>query len=148
MRRRCIPRRIIYVMAAQGNECVRGARARDAHWPKGESRRQFIQKAGVAAAAMAGAGLLNLPTHARESNERVVLVLDAASPVVKQPPVQWAAEQLREALAARGIAAELFEALDQTRFSQLTVLVTGRAWFHPALRPGWRGQPYVFVRQS
>ncbi len=92
----------------------------------GETRRHFIKKTGMAAAAVAGAGLLQLPLSARENNPAISIVLDASDPVVKQPPVQWAVEQLRDALAARGITTTFYENLAQSPPSHECILVTGR----------------------
>jgi hypothetical protein len=92
-----------------------------------ETRRQFIKKTGMVAAGVAGASLLHLPVSARENNAAISIVLEAADAVVKQAPVRWAAEQLRDALAARGIATQFYENLDQTPPSQECVLVVGRA---------------------
>ena len=46
-----------------------------------ETRRQFIKKTGTVAAAVAGAGLFNLPVSAGENNASVAIVLDAADAV-------------------------------------------------------------------
>ena len=88
----------------------------------GETRRQFIKKTGTIATAVAGAGLLNLPVLAHEKS--VSIVLDSAEAVVKQTPVKWAAEQLRDTLAARGVVGQFYEDLDQAPPSQECVLVT------------------------
>jgi hypothetical protein len=93
----------------------------------GETRRQFIKKTGTVAAAVAGAGLFNLPVLARENNRSVSIVLAAADAVVQQVPVRWAAEQLRDALGARGVAAQFYEHLDQAPLSQECVLATSGA---------------------
>jgi hypothetical protein len=93
----------------------------------GETRRHFIKKTGMAAAAVAGASLLQLPLSARENHPAISIVLDASDPVVKQPPVQWAVEQLREALVARGISAQTYPRLEVAPPSQECVLVAGRA---------------------
>ena len=79
----------------------------------GETRRQFIKKTGLAAAAVAGAGLLPLPVSGRENKSAVTIVLDGSDAVVTQPAVRWAAEQLRDALAARGVAARIFQSLNE-----------------------------------
>jgi len=92
----------------------------------GETRRQFIKQTGMAAAAVAGGGLLPLPLSANEKKPVVPIVLDASDPVIKQPPVQWAAEQLRAALVARGITATFYENLAQAPPSAECILVTGR----------------------
>jgi hypothetical protein len=92
----------------------------------GETRRQFIKKTGTVAVAVAGASLFRLPVSASENAAGVSIVLDATDPIVKQAPVKWAAEQLRDALAARGIAAQFYENLNQAPLSQECVLVVGR----------------------
>jgi hypothetical protein len=90
----------------------------------GETRRQFIKKTGTVAAAVAGASLFNLPALARENHLPVSIVLDAEAAVTQEPPVRWAAEQLRDALAARGVPAQIYEKLEQAPLSQECVLVT------------------------
>ena len=91
----------------------------------GETRRQFIKKTGTVVAAVAGASLFNLPALARENNLSVSLVLDAEAAVVKQAPVRWAVEELRDTLAARNVAAQFCESLDQAPLSQECILVAG-----------------------
>jgi hypothetical protein len=93
----------------------------------GETRRHFIKKTGFAAAAVAGAGLLQFPATAAETKPGVAIVLDVSDSFAMQPPVRWAAEQLRDALAARGIAAQIFQGLDEAPPSQECVFVTSRA---------------------
>src|ERR1017187_9935282 len=90
----------------------------------GETRRQFIKKTGTVAAAVAGASLFNLPALARENHLPVSIVLDAEVAVAQEPPVRWAAEQLRDALAARSVTAQFYESLEQSPLSQECVLVT------------------------
>ena len=80
-----------------------------------ESRRQFIKKTGMAAAALAGSGLLQFPVSAREGNPGVSIVLDESDAVVTQPSVQWAVEQLRAALTGRGVAAQICRNPDQAQ---------------------------------
>ena len=112
----------------------------------GESRRHFIKKTGMAAAAVAGVSLLQLPLSARENSPAISIVLDTSDPVMKQPPVQWAVEQLRDALAARGmmvrkecptsrraVALELGPALGDGQFCRTTALTKAL--------PGWAGGP-------
>ncbi len=91
-----------------------------------ETRRQFIRKSGMAAAVVAGSGLLQLPVSARENLPGVSIVLDPSDTVGLQPPVPWAVEQLRETLAARGIAAQIFQSLEQVPPAQECILVAGR----------------------
>ena len=93
----------------------------------GETRRQFIKKTGTVAAAVAGASLFNLPALARENNlpyRPVAIVLDTAEPITQEPPVRWAAEQLRDALNARGVAAPIYEGVDQMPDTPKCVLAT------------------------
>ncbi len=92
----------------------------------GETRRHFIKKSGMAAAALAGASVLPFPVSALENNPGVSIVLDEADEIVKEAPVQWAADQLRDVLAARGVAARICQNLDQASVSQECILVAGR----------------------
>src|SRR5258708_8838237 len=92
-----------------------------------ETRGQFIKKTGTVAAVAAGTSLFNLPVSAREKNPSVSIVLDAADALVKQAPVRWAAEKLRDALAARGMDVRFYERLDQVPPSQECVLAAGAA---------------------
>jgi hypothetical protein len=93
----------------------------------GQTRRQFIQKTGMAAAAVAGASLLPLRISAAENKSAVAIVLDPSDALATLPPVQWAAEQLRDALIARGVPSQIYASLDEAPPSQLCVLVAGRA---------------------
>ncbi|MGD0745341.1 MAG: twin-arginine translocation signal domain-containing protein [Verrucomicrobiota bacterium] len=93
---------------------------------RGETRRHFIKKSGMAAATLAGAGLLSFPASASENHPGVSIVLDESDAFVKEAPVQWAVEQLRAALAARGVAAQIQPSLDQASVSRECILVAGR----------------------
>jgi hypothetical protein len=92
----------------------------------GETRRQFIKQTGLAAAAVAGAGLFQLPVSAGESKPAIAIVLDGSDATVTQPPVQWAVEQLRDALTARGLSAEIYQTLDEAPPLQKCILVAAR----------------------
>ena len=92
--------------------------------PRGETRRQFIRKTGIAA-AVAGSGFFQIPLYAGETHPGIAIVLDPSDPVAKQPPAQWAVQQLRDALAARGVNALLYETLEQASPSQECILVSG-----------------------
>jgi hypothetical protein len=74
--------------------------------PHGETRRQFIKKTG-AAAAVASSGLLPSSLFAREGGGSIVIVLDPQDSIAKEAPVQWAVAELRDALVARGVAAQI-----------------------------------------
>ena len=62
-------------------------------------------------------------------SETVWILLNPADSVAAQPPVRWAVEQLRQAIKARGVAAEVVEqaGLPQVPTSGTCVVVAGRA---------------------
>ena len=92
----------------------------------GESRREFIKKTGLAAAAIAGAGLVPLPVSAAESNPAIAVAFDETDVVTAETPVRWAAEQLRDALVSRGLPAAIYPNLNDVQAGQECVLVAGR----------------------
>ena len=92
----------------------------------GETRRDFIKKTATAAAFVAAANVLR-PTAAGQTNAgAIALVLDAGDSLVQQRPVQWAVEQLREALKSRGLATQSCTQLDQAAPDREIILVGGR----------------------
>ena len=93
-----------------------------------ETRRHFIKKTGVAAAAVAGASLLQLPLSAREDNPGVSIVLDPDDAILKQAPAQWAVEQLRAALTSRGVTTQIYPTLDQAPTVQECIVVGGKTF--------------------
>ncbi len=97
-----------------------------------ETRRHFIKKTGAITAAVTGANLLQLSVSAAANNAGVSIVLDSSEELTRQAPIKWAAEQLRDALTARGTSVQFLESLDQTPSSHECVLVTGRS--SPAAR--------------
>ncbi len=94
---------------------------------RGESRRQFIKKTGIATAVVAGSGLFQFPLYANENNPGISIVLDESDPVVRQLPVQWAVRHLQDTLAARGVTAQLHEKMEQAPLSQECLFVGGPA---------------------
>jgi hypothetical protein len=92
----------------------------------GETRRQFIKKTGFAAAAIAGAGLVPLPVSGAESSPAIAIAFDETDAVAAEPPVRWAAEQLRDALVSRGLPAAIFPNLNDVQAGQECVFVAGR----------------------
>ncbi|MGH9592379.1 MAG: twin-arginine translocation signal domain-containing protein, partial [Bryobacteraceae bacterium] len=76
-----------------------------------QSRRDFIKKAGAAAIAAAGTGALSVPAWAQANGPGVAIVLDPADPLTGAVPAQWAAGELRDALAARGVTAQVVSSL-------------------------------------
>jgi hypothetical protein len=65
-----------------------------------------------------------------------VIVLDRADPVVQQPPVQWAAGELRDTLISRGVAAELRENFDAIPEASECLVVAGME--SEVARPIWQ----------
>ncbi|MCX6872457.1 MAG: twin-arginine translocation signal domain-containing protein [Verrucomicrobia bacterium] len=94
--------------------------------PGGETRRDFIKKTAAAASFVATTNVLSLPASGQSNAGGIALVLDATDPLVQQPPVEWAVEQLREALRARGFATQSFAQLDQVPTDREIILVGGR----------------------
>ncbi|MGA2540595.1 MAG: twin-arginine translocation signal domain-containing protein [Verrucomicrobiota bacterium] len=94
----------------------------------GQTRRQFLKKTGAGTLAVAGAGMFQLPFSAQghQSEPSIALVLDAADPLTKTAPVQWAAGQLRDALAARGFPVQSCSSPDAVASGQTAILVAGR----------------------
>jgi hypothetical protein len=93
--------------------------------PSGESRREFLAKTGTAAVAVAGAGLFELRASGAAVAGAVAIVQDAESPVTQEIPARWAAEQLRDALTARGLAVQICARLEEAPATAECVLVTG-----------------------
>src|SRR5713101_3236819 len=75
----------------------------------GQSRRVFLKKTASATAAAASIGVAAnfSEIQAGQSSSSVALVLDPALPLLKQPPVQWAIEQLTGALTGRGVTTKI-----------------------------------------
>ncbi|MBI4326312.1 MAG: hypothetical protein HY674_13775 [Chloroflexi bacterium] len=75
----------------------------------------------------------------------VAIVPDAAEAMLKQPPVRWAMEQLRDALKARGFTAQIADRLDQTSPGDERILVarSTSALARPVLEGGGVSVPDV-----
>jgi hypothetical protein len=82
-------------------------------------RREFLKLAGALSAANLTHGALAAPVR------RFAITIDAQDPVASSQPVRWAAEQLREAIAAKGATCEIVEAPQQVRGAAFQVLVAG-----------------------
>ncbi|HEY1663606.1 MAG TPA: twin-arginine translocation signal domain-containing protein [Verrucomicrobiae bacterium] len=91
----------------------------------GETRRQFIKKTSLVAAAVAGGSFLRLPVSAAENNPTVSIVLDLEDGLLKQNPVRWAVGQLRDALVTSGVVVQFCESINQASPSQ-ECIVAGR----------------------
>lgn len=72
----------------------------------GESRRKFIRDA-AALASLASNPLLPAGAFAQGRRVSVFVHSDASDASIHQPPVQWAVGELRQALAGRGLNAEV-----------------------------------------
>ena len=94
---------------------------------RGETRRQFLKQSSLLAATMAGVGWLPPRIAAAEYKSAIDIVLDGSDALTAQPPVQWAAAKLRDALVARGVPSQIYSNLNEASPSQPCVLVTGRA---------------------
>ena len=95
--------------------------------PRGETRRQFIRKTGLATAVVAGSGLFQFPLYAGEKNPVIYIVADKSDPVTQQPPVQWAMQQLQETLTGRGVTVQLREQIEQVPSSQECICIGSSA---------------------
>ncbi len=116
--------------------------AKSSHFGR-ETRRQFIKKTGMAAATVAGAGVLQLSAYGAEGSPAVSIVLDPGDVLVKQPPVRWAVGQLRAVLEARGVASATYDSVGQAPASQACIVV-GREMIKPT-NPAALGTPESFV---
>ena len=63
----------------------------------------------------------------RKARPVVSIILDKTDALTALPPVRWAAEQLRDALNARGLAAEIYPSFQDAPTSREYVLVAGKA---------------------
>ena len=91
-----------------------------------QTRRQFIKHTSMAAAVVTSASLWPLTISAAENKSVLAMVLDPEDAIAQLPPVQWAVDELRAALAARGVATQTYASVDQTPPSQECVLVASR----------------------
>ena len=78
-------------------------------------RREFLKVAGAASAASLTKGALAAP------GKGVAIVMDPRIEVLKTPSVRWAAEQLRSAIAARGVLCRIVDSPAQTSGSAFCV---------------------------
>src|SRR5579863_2751314 len=72
-------------------------------------RREFIKLAGGVSAATMARGAM------AQGGRGYAIVVDAQDPVAGAPPVQWAAEQLRAALAAKGALCRIVSPRERAR---------------------------------
>ncbi len=84
-------------------------------------RREFLKLAGAASAARVARGATV------KSGRGYAIVVDAHDPVANSLPVRWAAEQLREALAAKGKLCQVVDSTQRVPGVAFQVLVGGVA---------------------
>ncbi len=84
-------------------------------------RREFLKLAGAASAARVARGATV------KSGRGFAIVVDAHDPVANSLPVRWAAEQLREALAAKGKLCQVIDSTQRVPGVAFQVLVGGVA---------------------
>src|SRR5450432_3819325 len=87
--------------------------------PFPKSRRNFIKQAGQVTAL----GLL--PESLAGASGRIALILDRANPVAFAPPVKWAAEELRLAVAAKGDSLHVVKSPEEAGDFSLRIVVAG-----------------------
>jgi hypothetical protein len=110
-------------------------------------RREFIKLAGVASAASVARGAL------AQSGRGCLIKIDARDPVAGAPPVLWAAEQLRAALAAKGALCRVVKGGEKLLGAAFYVLVNSEeptsAGLTPAANaprlPVWQGERESFA---
>src|ERR1035437_2086140 len=81
------------------------------------NRRQFFKTAALGATASTGLpGAVPRP---------VAIVLDPADPVAAAPPCRWAAAELSDALAFRGVQARIVDRVAQAAPADLCIVASG-----------------------
>lgn len=70
-------------------------------------RREFLRAAGAASAVSLAKGALAAP------GKGVAVIVDTRVEVLQSPSVRWAAEQLRSAIAAKGVLCRIVDPRDQ-----------------------------------
>ncbi|MGB7741614.1 MAG: hypothetical protein WBL41_02555 [Terracidiphilus sp.] len=84
-------------------------------------RRDFLKLAGAASAAGVARGAKPAPARG------IAIVIDPRDPVAGANPVRWAAEQLRSAIAEKGVLCRIADSVDQVRGATLYVIVNAMA---------------------
>ncbi len=110
-------------------------------------RREFIKLAGAASAASVARGAM------AQSGRGCLIKIDARDPVASAPPVLWAAEQLRAALAAKGALCRVVKGGEKLLGAAFYVLVNSEeptsAGMTPAASaprlPMWKGERECFA---
>ena len=84
-------------------------------------RREFLKLVGAVSAESVARGAKPAPRRS------VAIVIDAQDPVAGAGPVRWAADQLRGAIAAKGVLCRVADSLDQVRGAGFYVFVNAQS---------------------
>jgi hypothetical protein len=84
-------------------------------------RREFLKSVG--AVAVLG---LSRPAHAKPG-DRVVILIDSGDAVASSEPVKWAAERLRNALAAKDVNCQIAQSIDEAKGASSCIVVAGNS---------------------
>src|SRR5271156_2144046 len=87
--------------------------------PSNVDRRDFLKLAGAATACRVSHGAFAAPS------ERCTLIVDPANAPASSVPAKRAAEQLRHALAAKGVTCEIASSSDAAAGASLCIVVSG-----------------------
>ena len=88
------------------------------------SRRHFLKTTATATAALTAVDLLPATVSAKQNAQGVAIILNPEDGA--QKPATWAATELRDALKARGVAADVFPTLEQAP-AEFDCIVTATA---------------------
>jgi hypothetical protein len=94
-------------------------------------RREFLKVAGAASAVGLTKGSLAAP------GKGVVIVMEPRIEILQSPSVRWAAEQLRSAIAAKGVPCRIVDSPAQTPGSALCVFLANVSPKLPPENPHW-----------
>jgi hypothetical protein len=84
------------------------------------NRREFLRNTGAAASLAVAGGIA-----AAAKGPAVSIIVYPDDPVASAAPARWAADQLRNALHARGVPAEVHENLDQAAVGDFCIVSSG-----------------------
>lgn len=94
------------------------------HSRRKETRRHFMKRTARVTATAAGIQLIRPAVYGRPGSANVAIVpTPAGRGLVKSPPVQWAVEQLRDRLRAKGASVEMPTALGRAASDAVVVVV-------------------------
>src|SRR6266853_1356559 len=95
---------------------------------QGQSRRRFLKQAAAATAVVAGGAATDLwPAYGRDIHPAIALVSAPSDTLTQQVPVQWALEQLSEALKAHGLVPQNASGVREVKPSSECIVVASGA---------------------